>query len=412
MTQRKDCKYKFEKNLLSLSYEKENIEIAKNEWNIISDEIKINCSNNTCICQRVIKYKHFLINTKTFHTIIVGTNCLKKFNMNNNNKIKNTFIKKYFNSYKNVAIYNSIYDIIKYSYDVKNDLIKHLYYEYLYEFYKYNYNIEKYNEVNDFYQEIKFLNLNFLNNFYLEFTVFINEYKMIYCLTKKLDNSKLKNYELIKIIKLNINQNINNLIVGNEDEILSYIIKNIDIEVYKNIFSNFNKIIYELMENKNDIFILVNEFNINDLKDLYNDLNKKCIDEINKIKNSSLQISKINENNINHDYNENINKDIKKNMKINNFNFNQTYYEGLIDDSLKILIECFINKNNIIDKCELYGNRNFEEYLTLLINEIKCNNSVDIIKIEQMYNIKIIISHKNKIKNKTLNDFFKPSLKV
>lgn len=75
------AKYNFDKNLIKASYNK-NIYGAKKEWVVVGKTIKDDKSG-LCLCQHKVKHITYMYNELTKHTIIVGSTCSKKFEMNN-----------------------------------------------------------------------------------------------------------------------------------------------------------------------------------------------------------------------------------------------------------------------------------------------------------------------------------------
>lgn len=74
-------KYNFDKNLIKASYKKD-LYGAKREWQIIGNDIREE-QNGLCLCQRKVKHIIYMYNPKTKLTIIVGSKCAKKFELNN-----------------------------------------------------------------------------------------------------------------------------------------------------------------------------------------------------------------------------------------------------------------------------------------------------------------------------------------
>ncbi len=78
---------KFNKNLFEASENKTNIEETKKEWEIINEE-KRKDLDRLCICQHKIKNVIYLYNKHTKNIINCGVECVKKFQMENNEKMK------------------------------------------------------------------------------------------------------------------------------------------------------------------------------------------------------------------------------------------------------------------------------------------------------------------------------------
>jgi len=118
----KNSVYKFSTNLLRAS-SSQNIEDAKNEWYVIYDEVRDKI-DGLCICQRKVKYVTYMFNVITKNTIIVGSKCSKKFNMNrnmlNNNILNNTMKNKL-----SKGEYINIDNIITYCKSIEEELLNH-----------------------------------------------------------------------------------------------------------------------------------------------------------------------------------------------------------------------------------------------------------------------------------------------
>ena len=119
---------KFTKNLLWASHAKI-LEDAIKEWVMIY-ETKLPELTGLCICQHRLKNVSYMYNRITKLTIIVGSTCLKKFDMASapitNNYISSLFeksipLKK---ELRKKGEYNTIDDIIKYSKEIEETLIK------------------------------------------------------------------------------------------------------------------------------------------------------------------------------------------------------------------------------------------------------------------------------------------------
>ena len=179
-----DAKYKFEKNLLHVSLEQINIDIAKKEWKLFHEE---NGSNGLCICQHHIKNINYLYNTKTKNIIMVGSTCYKKFKMENG-KIKNTIL----NTVLCELIkgqYSNIDDT--YCRMVETQLLN--YFENKYEQYKHSVELLKtlsfsLNEIISEYE------LEFLKPLYIQINTSIEELKKIKIEELKIDEKLLDKY--------------------------------------------------------------------------------------------------------------------------------------------------------------------------------------------------------------------------
>ena len=121
-------KYNFDNNLIKASYNK-NISEAKNEWVVISKDIKDDKSG-LCICQRHVKHIIYMYNLKTKLTIMVGSKCAKKFEMQRQilpcniirKILSNNLIKGSYEIIDNIIIYSN--NIEKQFQKYYNDLIE------------------------------------------------------------------------------------------------------------------------------------------------------------------------------------------------------------------------------------------------------------------------------------------------
>jgi hypothetical protein len=93
MALKKNATYNFNTNLLKAS-EGKDIESVIKQWEIIYEE-KREHQDGLCICQKKVKNIIYMYNINTTNTIIVGSSCRKKFNMENN-KISNKILKVLF----------------------------------------------------------------------------------------------------------------------------------------------------------------------------------------------------------------------------------------------------------------------------------------------------------------------------
>jgi len=103
-------KHKFEENLLKTSIANE-FEEAKKEWIIIDNDIREE-KDGLCICQHKLKNVTYLYNVKNSNMIIVGTICLKKFNMDKNEKMNNNLYTEFL-KYKCRNLLNNDYEKIE-----------------------------------------------------------------------------------------------------------------------------------------------------------------------------------------------------------------------------------------------------------------------------------------------------------
>ncbi len=117
--EKKDAKYNFNKNLIKASYCKE-IENAKKEWKIIYEENRDN-PDGQCICQRKVKNVIYMYNIKSKNTIIVGSVCCKKFNMEND-KLNNSILSTLFSDNLTKGEYINIDNIVVYCKSIEEQL--------------------------------------------------------------------------------------------------------------------------------------------------------------------------------------------------------------------------------------------------------------------------------------------------
>lgn len=118
-------KYKFNENLLKLSKNK-NLEFAKTEWREIYRESRTE-KTGLCICQHRLKNIIYMYNIYTKYTITVGSDCCKKFNLQLV-KLDNTILKNVIGQMlvRGEYEYNIIDNILEYTNDIQNQLIKYI----------------------------------------------------------------------------------------------------------------------------------------------------------------------------------------------------------------------------------------------------------------------------------------------
>jgi len=116
----KNAKYNFDANLISASYNKE-LTHSKKEWVFIYEE-KRDKQDGVCICQRKVKNIIYMYNIKTKKTIIVGSACHKKFNMESSKVDK--FLLNILKPHLEKGEYLLIDNIITYSKSIQEQLIK------------------------------------------------------------------------------------------------------------------------------------------------------------------------------------------------------------------------------------------------------------------------------------------------
>ena len=149
-------KYKFNYNLLSASNSKD-IEIAKNEWFIICKHTR-DLTDGHCICGHMVKHVNYMFNIHNNKTIIVGSECYKKFNMTNK-ELSNKIMKLILTKILIKGEYKLIDDIDEYSNLIKQELIN--YYK---DKINYSKNIDELlklkQEINDLMKEYNIIYLN------------------------------------------------------------------------------------------------------------------------------------------------------------------------------------------------------------------------------------------------------------
>jgi hypothetical protein len=225
-------KYKFELNLIKASKSK-NIDDAKKEWvdfydnkkdKNINDEKKEKLEN--CICGHVVKNIKYMYNKETTITIIIGSTCANKFNMEQNIKIK--YNKSHNNIFINILIkimneknkYDEIIDIIEYSKNNEKQIRN--------EFEK---NIIKNNE-----------HINELKKIEIELDEIIKKYNVNYLIDiHKNLNSKIKNFYI---------EQYKQKIIKNNDNIIE--LKKIKIELDEIIKKYNEKYLIDIHENLNN----------------------------------------------------------------------------------------------------------------------------------------------------------------
>jgi hypothetical protein len=194
------AKYNFDKNLIKASYKKD-LYGAKREWQIIGKYIREE-QDGLCICQRKVKHIIYMYNPKTKLTIIVGSKCAKKFELNNF-LLPNNILRKLLKSNLLKGNYEIINNIIRYSYNIEEQFIK--YFENKID--KCNNNQNKLLEIkNEIKELIEIYSLKYLNNIY---EILNNIYEILnnkYIKLHKLHRCSLDicicdnpDYELIKV---------------------------------------------------------------------------------------------------------------------------------------------------------------------------------------------------------------------
>ena len=226
MTLKKNTTYNYNTNLLKAS-EGKDIESVIKQWEIIYEE-KREHQDGLCICQKKVKNIIYMYNINTTNTIIVGSSCRKKFNMENN-KISNKILKVLFKNNLIKGEYVNIDNIITYCNSVQEQLLHHIQKEFECLFNKYiedkkdwdnnddylvtnnwkNWNHEEWNkwicyELKNKKTELSCKILNYeeeLNNLFINVTDLICKYKLQYLEEVNVSINKL--IEEIKFYKNN-----------------------------------------------------------------------------------------------------------------------------------------------------------------------------------------------------------------
>lgn len=151
-------KYNFDKNLIKASYNKD-LYVAKREWQIIGNDI-MEEQNGLCLCQRKVKHITYMYNPKTKLTIIVGSKCAKKFELNNFS-LPNNILRDILKSNLLKGDYEIIDNIIRYSNNIEEQFIK---------YFQNKIDNNAHNKLLDILNELKELiniySLRYLNNIY------------------------------------------------------------------------------------------------------------------------------------------------------------------------------------------------------------------------------------------------------
>lgn len=122
---------KFMTNLLSVSVEKKDTTIAIREWVKVETEKRTEMDRQ-CICHHRIKNVTYFYNNRTKKTIICGTTCSMKINMDKNEEMKDDMMKRalvhVFKKYRNKegGGYKTIESMDEYVEEVKEHLINNI----------------------------------------------------------------------------------------------------------------------------------------------------------------------------------------------------------------------------------------------------------------------------------------------
>ena len=124
---KKNATYKFNTNLLKAS-SSQILKDAKKEWRVIYEEER-DKQDGLCICQRNVKYVTYMYNVITQYTIIVGTKCSTKFNMNKT-KLANNILNNILKRNLTKGEYTNIDNIITYCKSIEEELLNNFLTEY------------------------------------------------------------------------------------------------------------------------------------------------------------------------------------------------------------------------------------------------------------------------------------------
>jgi hypothetical protein len=159
-----EVKHIFNIHLLKLS-ESNDIKIAKTEWcEIYKEKKEMSGEHGLCICQHKIKYIIYMYNKYTKKTISVGTSCCKKFKLQQN-KLNNRILQDVFRNIFIKGEYKIINNILEYTIQVEEQLVKYIRNKYEQNIKKLNYLLELKNDIQNL---IEGYSLNYLQNIFEE----------------------------------------------------------------------------------------------------------------------------------------------------------------------------------------------------------------------------------------------------
>ena len=117
-------RYNFEQNLLELSHS-DKIDDALTEWFVINKNYELLSEGKVvCICNKTIKRVHYVCNLQTNKFAYLGTGCVGKFRKKLKH-ITNKTLRNVFMDMIGDGMYDRIFDLNKYSDEVKLRLIQH-----------------------------------------------------------------------------------------------------------------------------------------------------------------------------------------------------------------------------------------------------------------------------------------------
>lgn len=183
----KKAKFNFEANLLKLSDSDDFVKAIK-EWNFIYKE-KYEHQDNTCVCNHKVKNCIFLYNKITKKTIIVGTECYKKFGFEKKKKsTRKTIYQQMLIEMLTKGEYESLEDgLLEYSKNCEEEVKQH---------YKERMETDDLEELEDLFDEVNYL----INEFNLDYLVSIkiDIIEKIVNIKKLLEEEKKRKEELKK----------------------------------------------------------------------------------------------------------------------------------------------------------------------------------------------------------------------
>lgn len=190
----KKAKYNFEANLLKLSDSDDFVKVIK-EWIFIYKK-KCEHQDKTCVCNHKVKNCIFLYNKITKKTIIVGTECYKKFGSEKKKKsTRVTIYQQMLIDMLNKGEYESLEDgLLEYSKNCEEEVKQH---------YEERMESDDLEELEDLLNEVNYLinefNLNYLVFIRKEISVKINDIKTEQKIAEELEKKRKEELEKKRI---------------------------------------------------------------------------------------------------------------------------------------------------------------------------------------------------------------------
>jgi hypothetical protein len=190
----KKAKFNFEANLLNLSDSNDFVKAIK-EWNFIYKE-KYEHQDKTCVCNHKVKNCIFLYNKITKKTIIVGTECYKKFGFEKKkNSTRKTIYHQMLIEMLTKGEYESLEDgLLEYSKNCEEEVKQH---------YKERMETDDLEDLKDLFDEVNYLikefNLNYLVSIRKEISVKINDIKTEQKIAEELEKKRKEELEKKRI---------------------------------------------------------------------------------------------------------------------------------------------------------------------------------------------------------------------